>query len=98
MCRKIFRQAVSVLFVAAIMLFAAVTHAENPENQKIEEGWQLCEQKNFDGAKNLFDEAIKLNPDNAKAYIGRGVAYRNLKQYDSATRAGNSRFRQGDCD
>ncbi|MBR4151809.1 MAG: tetratricopeptide repeat protein [Selenomonadaceae bacterium] len=53
-------------------------------NQKVADGWKLWEQKDFNGAKNLFDEAVKLNPDNAGAYYGRGTACNGLKQYEQA--------------
>ena len=29
-------------------------------NQKVAEGWKLWEQKDFEGAKNLFNDAINL--------------------------------------
>ena len=51
-------------------------------NQKSDEGWKLWEQKDFNGAKNVFDEAVKLNPDNARAYFGQGTSYNSLKQYE----------------
>lgn len=53
-------------------------------NQKVEEGWNLWCKEDFNGAKNLFDEAVKLNPDNARAYFGRGTAYNELKQNEQA--------------
>ena len=53
-------------------------------NQKIEEARKLWKQKDFNGAKNLLDEAVKLNPDNAEAYFGRGTTYLDLKQYARA--------------
>ena len=51
-------------------------------NQKVDEGWKLWNQKDFNGAKNVFDEAVKLNPDNAQAYFGRGTSYNSLEQYE----------------
>lgn len=53
-------------------------------NQKVAEGWKLWEQKNFDAAKNIFNEAVQLNPNNAGAYFGRGTAYGNIIQYKRA--------------
>ena len=53
-------------------------------NQKVEEGWNLWEKKDFNGAKNLFDEAVQLNPDNTQAYLGRGTSYASLKQNERA--------------
>lgn len=53
-------------------------------NKKAEEGWNLWAKKDFDRARNLFDEAVKLNPDNARAYFGRGTAYNELTQHEQA--------------
>ena len=51
-------------------------------NQKVEEGWKLYVQKDFNGALRLFGEAVQLNPDNAGAYFGRGTTYNDLRQYE----------------
>ena len=53
-------------------------------NQKVDEGWKLWEKKDFKGAKNLFDEAVSLNPNNSHAYCGRGTSYAFLNQYERA--------------
>ena len=53
-------------------------------NQKSDEGWKLWEQKDFNGAIKLFDEAIELNPQNAQAWYRRSSAYHLLKQYNLA--------------
>ena len=53
-------------------------------NQKVAEGWKLWEQKDFEGAKNLFNDAINLNTNNSGAYFGRGLVYDDLKQYERA--------------
>ena len=31
-----------------------------------------------------YDEAIRLDPENAKIYIGRGISYRHKGDYDRA--------------
>lgn len=53
-------------------------------NQKVDEGWKLWEKKDFNGAKNLFDEAVQLNYDNARAWYGLGTTYNSLKQYEQS--------------
>ncbi|MBR84574.1 MAG: hypothetical protein CMA85_01320 [Euryarchaeota archaeon] len=35
-------------------------------------------------ATNDYTKAIQLNPDDADAYYSRGIAYRNLGQYQTA--------------
>ena len=53
-------------------------------NQKVDEAWKFWEQKDFNSAISLFDEAINLNSENAQAWYGRGTAYASLKQYERA--------------
>ena len=53
-------------------------------NQKVEAAWELESNENLDGAIELFDEAIQLNPNNALAYYGRGTVYSELKQHERA--------------
>ena len=52
--------------------------------QKTEEGWKFWDEKNFNVAKNLFDETIRLNSQNARAWYGRGTSYDELGQYEQA--------------
>ena len=53
-------------------------------NQKTDEGWKIYGNKDFNGAKNLFNEAINLNSDNAEAWFGLGNACMHLGQYERA--------------
>ena len=53
-------------------------------NQKFEDGDKLAYAKDFDGAIKFFDEAIRLNPNNADLYNARGAAYIQLQQYEQA--------------
>jgi len=43
--------------------------------QKLDEGNELYYQQNYQGAISKYTEAIKLNPNYASAYYGRGVSY-----------------------
>ncbi len=52
--------------------------------QKIDEAFELFKQRDFDGAIELADEAIQLNPNYAAAYNSRGGFYYFLKQYERA--------------
>ena len=60
-------------------------------NQKNEEGIKLCYAKNYEEAIKNFNEALKLNPNYASAYINRGIAYIGLNNFkqpiEDATKA-----------
>ena len=45
-----------------------------------DKGREQYEQTDYVAAIASFDEAIRLDPDFAKAYAGRGAAKRNIKQ------------------
>ena len=49
--------------------------------QKVDEAWKFYGRGDYSGAVRLHDEAIELNPQNARAWYGRGTAYNELKLY-----------------
>ena len=53
-------------------------------NQKVDEAWKLHGHGDYLNAIKLHDEAIKLNPNNAQAWYGRGTAHDELGQYHRA--------------
>ena len=53
-------------------------------NKKIEEGWKLYIDKNYNGALELFHEALELNPQSAQAYMGSGTTYSEIGEYRKA--------------
>lgn len=53
-------------------------------NQKLREGNKFRDKGDHKQAAKLFEEAIKLNPNNALALYNRGQAYNQLKKYDLA--------------
>lgn len=52
--------------------------------EKIELGQKYLTEMNYTEAVASFTEAIKLEPDNIQAYIGRAEAYMALGEYDKA--------------
>ena len=52
--------------------------------QKIDEGLQAWENKNFEKALDLFDIAVNLNPNNYQGYFGRGACFNEWKYYPQA--------------
>ena len=53
-------------------------------NQKLEEGYKRYYFRNYHGAIKFYDEAIQLNPNSARAYNKRAIAYDKLKNYEQA--------------
>ena len=53
-------------------------------NQKLEEGYKRYYFRNYHGAIKFYDEAIQLNPNSARAYNKRAIAYNKLKNYEQA--------------
>lgn len=53
-------------------------------NQKLQEGWQLYGNGEFQKAVETFTDAIKIFPRNAEGYFGRGTAYNELHENQKA--------------
>lgn len=50
----------------------------------LRKGNRAFDENDYDKAKEYYDKAIELNPEFAKAYYNRGIAYGELKDYDKA--------------
>lgn len=72
-----------VSLLAALFFTACVSKAVNAAD-KIELGQKYLTELNYTEAVASFTEAIKLNPDNIQAYMGRAEAYMALDEYDKA--------------
>ena len=70
-----------VSLLAALFFTACVTKAVNAAD-KIELGQKYLTELNYTEAVASFTEAIKLDPDNIQAYMGRAEAYMALGEYD----------------
>ncbi|MBD3878924.1 MAG: tetratricopeptide repeat protein [Quinella sp. 1Q5] len=53
-------------------------------NKKSREADKLYSKEDYTGAIKLYDEAIRLNPNDDMSYNNRGLAYKNLRQYERA--------------
>ena len=72
-----------VLFLAVMLLTACSSKATNAAD-KIELGQKYLTELNYTEAIASFTEAIKLDPNNIQAYMGRAEAYVALGEYDKA--------------
>lgn len=68
----------------AILLFAACGSKAATAADKIELGQKYLIELNYTEAIAYFTEAIKLDPNNIQAYMGRAEAYLALGEYDKA--------------
>jgi len=82
MNRKIFLCA--AFFFALSSTVFAVDGAE--VGIHVERGYASLKENEPESAIGAFNQALRLDPNNAKAYNGRGLAYQKLKAYDQALR------------
>ena len=80
--RKLLQLVAAVLL--AVMLLTACTSGASKAADKIELGQKYLTELNYTEAVASFTEAIRLDPDNIQAYMGRAEAYLALGEYEKA--------------
>ena len=80
--RKLLQLVAAVLL--AVMLLTACASGASKAADKIELGQKYLIELNYTEAIASFTEAIKLDPNNIQAYMGRAEAYLALGEYDKA--------------
>ena len=73
-----------LLVLAVFVLLTACSSKAATATDKIELGQKYLTELNYTEAVASFTEAIKLDPDNIPAYMGRAEAYMALGEYDKA--------------
>ena len=73
---------VVLVLVLTLSLFACGSQSGAEEH--FSAGEQLQDQEHWEEAIAEYDEAIRLNPQNADAYSNRGFAYFKLDQFEQA--------------
>ena len=73
----------ALLLLAAVLLTACSTGAQKKIDQ-LELGRKYLTEMNYTEAIAAFTEAIRLNPDDIQAYLGRAQAYEALGKYEEA--------------
>jgi tetratricopeptide (TPR) repeat protein len=63
---------------------AAPSNAAADANRLYKQGRDLAEQENFEQARQLFDQALRIDPALTLAFNARGYAYLRLRKYSSA--------------
>ena len=72
--RKLWSQLIAVIVLAAVLLTACGSKAATATD-KIKLGQKYLTELNYTEAIASFTEAIKLDPNNIQAYMGRAEAY-----------------------
>lgn len=80
--RKLLQLVAAVLL--AVMLLTACASGASKVADKIELGQKYLTELNYTEAVASFTEAIRLDPDNIQAYMGRAEAYLALGEYEKA--------------
>ena len=81
--RKLWSRLIAVIVLVAVLLTACASKAATAAD-KIELGQKYLTELNYTEAVASFTEAIKLDPNNIQAYMGRAEAYLALGEYDKA--------------
>ncbi len=79
---RLLRLAATMLLAA--MLFTACTGGAKNTASQLELGRKYLTEMNYSEAIAAFTEAIKLNPDDIEAYLGRAEAYAAMGEYENA--------------
>ena len=77
--RKLWSQLIAVIVLVAVLLTSCGSKAATATD-KIELGQKYLTELNYTEAVASFTEAIKLDPDNIQAYMGRAEAYMALDE------------------
>lgn len=80
--RKLLQLVAAVLL--AVMLLTACASGASKAADKIELGQKYLTELNYTEAVASFTKAIRLDPDNIQAYMGRAEAYLALGEYEKA--------------
>lgn len=70
--------------LAAALLFTACAGGAKSTVSQLELGRKYLTEMNYSEAIAAFTEAIKLNPDDIEAYLGRAEAYAAMGEYEKA--------------
>ena len=81
--RKLWSQLIAVIVLVAVLLTSCGSKAATATD-KIELSQKYLTELNYTEAIASFTEAIKLDPNNIQAYMGRAEAYVALGEYDKA--------------
>lgn len=76
-----------LLVITSIILLTSQTYAQNNAEFYYKEANKMLISGQFEQAKEKYCEAIKKKPDYAEAYMGLGMAHKELGNYDEAYKA-----------
>ena len=78
------RSLLAVVFTLVCFAISPALGAENASDEHYKRGLALEDKGDHDKAIAEFNEAIRLDPQNAFAYKGRGVAWSKKGEFDRA--------------
>ena len=74
----------AVILIAVLSLLPNVAASADAAKDAYEKGNSCLEKKDYDAAITAFTEAIRLNPEDARAYNSRGICFENNGKHDEA--------------
>ncbi len=83
------RTIITILELASLLLLMLVNIAvaAQSSNDLVREGSVLTSSGKYMDAINIYDKAIKINPQDASAWNGKGIVLDELGKYDEAIKA-----------
>lgn len=75
---------IGVLILTAILATTACKDKVAESRKKVREANVLLYQSRFDEARELFEKATNLDPENPEAWYGLGLTWMNRQRYEKA--------------
>ena len=74
----------ALVIIGSFLLLLACDSAEDRKGRFLLKGNVKLQENDFRGARDFYEEALKVDPDFAEAYYNRGLTYKMTADYPQA--------------